>query len=373
MIELIGKYNKTKVFTDNIDSETISQIISLLNQPFVENQQLRIMPDCHAGMGCVVGTTMTLKDKVIPYLVGSDIGCGMLVIKLKEKRIDLPKLDGVIKKYIPSGYKINKDDKGTKTSLNIETLKCFGKSKINISRAYQSVGTLGGGNHFIEVDKDETGNLYLVIHSGSRNLGKEVAEYYQKLAYETMKQSSTRTSFEMSYVEGQTFDNYIADMKQVQQFASDNRAEIARLILKYAKLTEVERFETIHNYIDTDNMVLRKGAVSAMKGETLIIPINMRDGSLICTGKGNEDWNYSAPHGAGRLMSRGDAKQSFSVSEYKKTMQKAGIYTTSVNANTLDECPMAYKPIDDIINNIGETVDIIKIIKPIYNFKAGFE
>jgi RNA-splicing ligase RtcB len=373
VIELNGKYNKTRVFTDNIDGETISQVISLLNQPFVENQQIRIMPDCHAGIGCVVGTTMTLKDKVIPYLVGSDIGCGMLVIKLKEKIIDLPKLDSVIKEFIPSGYKINKNNKETKTSLDIETLKCFNKSKINLSHAYKSVGTLGGGNHFIEIDKDEIGNLYLVIHSGSRNLGKEVAEYYQKLAYETMKQSSVKTPFEMSYVEGQIFDNYIEDMKQVQQFASDNRAEIARLILQHTKLTEIERFETIHNYIDTKNMILRKGAVSAMKGEVLIIPINMRDGSLICVGKGNKEWNYSAPHGAGRLMSRSEAKQSFSVSEYKETMQEAGIYTTSIGISTLDECPMAYKPINEIIDNIQVTVDIVKIIKPIYNFKANTE
>jgi RNA-splicing ligase RtcB len=316
---------------------------------------------------------MTLKNKVIPYLVGSDIGCGMLVIKLKEKRVDLPKLDSVIKNNIPSGYKINKNGKEVKTLLDIEDLKCFGKAKINTNRVYQSIGTLGGGNHFIEIDKDEDGNLYLVIHSGSRNLGKEVAEYYQKLAYATLKQSSIRTSFEMAYVEGENFDNYISDMKSVQQFACDNRAEIARLILKHAKLTEVKRFETIHNYIDTKSMVLRKGAVSAMNGETLIIPINMRDGSLICVGKGNKEWNYSAPHGAGRLMSRGDAKQTFTVSEYKKTMKDAGIYTTSVGTNTLDECPMAYKSINEIINNIQETVDIVKIIKPIYNFKAGAE
>ena len=238
MIELMGKYNKAKVFTDNFDRETIAQIISLLNQPFVKDSQLCIMPDCHAGIGCVVGTTMTLKNKVIPYLVGADIGCGMLVIKLKEKRINLPNLDSVIKKHIPSGYNTNKNIKEDKTAINIKNLKCFGKAKININRAYQSIGTLGGGNHFIEIDKDEDNNLYLVIHSGSRNLGKEVAEYYQKLAYKTLQELSVKTTFEMAYVEKQNFDDYITDMKQVQQFASDNRAEIARLILKYAKLTD---------------------------------------------------------------------------------------------------------------------------------------
>lgn len=371
MIELRGKYNTAKVFTDIIDSSTIGQITTLLNQEFVQNAQVRIMPDCHAGVGCVVGTTITLKDKVVPYLVGSDIGCGMLVIKLKEKRINLPDFDSVIHKYVPSGFDTSKTDKSSKTAIDIEKLKCFSKAKIDVVKAYRNVGTLGGGNHMIELDKDDDGNIYLVIHTGSRSLGKDVCEYYQNLAYKKLKEKVSYIPFEMAYLEGQDFDDYIYDMKLVQQYAKDNRAEVARLILKYSKLTEIERFETVHNYIDTDVMMLRKGAVSANKGEELIIPINMRDGALICVGKGNPDWNFSAPHGAGRLMSRGDAKRSFTVSEYKKTMKEAGIYTTSVGAGTLDECPMAYKPIESIVDNIEDTVEITKIITPIYNYKSS--
>ncbi len=371
MIELRGKYNTAKVFTDIIDSSTIGQITALLNQEFVQDAQIRIMPDCHAGAGCVVGTTITLKDRVVPYLVGSDIGCGMLVIKLKEKRINLPDFDSVIHKYVPSGFDTSKTDKSSKTAIDIEKLKCFSKAKIDVAKAYRNVGTLGGGNHYVELDKDDDGNIYLVIHTGSRSLGKDVCEYYQNLAYKKLKERVSYIPFEMAYLEGQDFDDYIYDMKLVQQYAKDNRAEVARLILKYSKLTEIERFETVHNYIDTDAMMLRKGAVSANKCEELIIPINMRDGALICVGKGNPDWNFSAPHGAGRLMSRGDAKRSFTVSEYKKTMKEAGIYTTSVGAGTLDECPMAYKPIESIVDNIEDTVEITKIITPIYNYKSS--
>lgn len=371
MIELRGKYNTAKVFTDVIDSSTIGQVTALLNQEFVKNSQIRIMPDCHAGAGCVVGTTIQLDNKVVPYLVGSDIGCGMLVIKLKEKRINLPDFDSVIHKYIPSGFDMSKTDKSSKTAINIEDLRCFSKAKIDVAKAYHNVGTLGGGNHYIELDKDDDGNVYIVIHTGSRSLGKDICEYYQNLAYKKLKEKVSYIPFEMAYLEGQDFDDYIYDMKLVQQYAKDNRAEVARLILKYSKLTEIEQFETVHNYIDTDAMMLRKGAVSANEGEELIIPINMRDGALICVGKGNPDWNFSAPHGAGRLMSRGDAKRSFTVSEYKKTMKEAGIYTTSVGAGTLDECPMAYKPIESIIDNIEDTVEITKIITPIYNYKSG--
>lgn len=371
MIELRGKYNTAKVFTDVIDSSTIGQVTALLNQEFVQNLQIRIMPDCHAGVGCVVGTTMQLDNKVVPYLVGSDIGCGMLVIKLKERRINLPDFDSVVHKYIPSGFDMSKTDKSSKTAINIEDLRCFSKAKINVIKAYRNVGTLGGGNHMIELDKDDDGNVYLVIHTGSRSLGKDVCEYYQNLAYKKLKEKVSYIPFEMAYLEGQDFDDYIYDMKLVQRYAKDNRAEVARLLLKYAKLTEKERFETVHNYIDTEDKMLRKGAVSANEGEELIIPINMRDGALICVGKGNPDWNFSAPHGAGRLMSRGDAKRSFTVSEYKKTMKEAGIYTTSVGTGTLDECPMAYKPIESIVDNIEDTVEITKIITPIYNYKSG--
>lgn len=414
MIELKGKYNNCKVFTDNIDNVTIGQLTALLNQESVEGNQIRIMPDTHAGKGSVIGTTMTLTNrKVIPNIVGVDIGCGMLAIKLKEQRIDLPKLDSVIRKHIPSGGEVHSQIKMFKTSLDAEKLRCFNKpgARIREILAYQSVGTLGGGNHFIELNKDSEGNIWLVIHTGSRHLGLEVCDYYQEEAYRRIKdrvnggtkkakieeliaqlkaekrhkeikkeidkfnknykEVNPSIPFELAYCEDDLFDDYIHDMKMVQSHASCNREEIARVILKEMKLHEVERFETIHNYIDTENMILRKGSVSAQAGEKLLIPINMRDGSLICVGKGNPDWNYSAPHGAGRLMSRSEAKERVSMSEYKESMK--GIYTTSVNKSTIDESPMAYKPMQEIIDNIQDAVEIIDIIKPIYNFKAGEE
>ncbi|MBO5388144.1 MAG: RtcB family protein [Lachnospiraceae bacterium] len=581
MIELRGKYNTCKVFTDNINNVTISQLTTLLNQDSVKGNQIRIMPDTHAGKGCVIGTTMTLTNgKVIPNLVGVDIGCftsetkvwvaddmkyhtikelvdlnreitvnsynadkryfvknkaiarktrenadlvevgyyfegcydeqtpygekdkikvrctpdhkflvmgnpevylvstkaeprwveakdlkvgmtlvsdthcpgagikvgyvkqleekedvyclavendsnftikggvvvhncGMLAIKLKEHRVDLPKLDSVIRKYIPSGGDVNTQPKVFSTSIDTENLRCYGKpgAKIRPMLAYQSVGTLGGGNHFIEVDEDKNGDLWLVIHTGSRHLGLEVCDYYQNMGYEKIKEKFNEGTkkdkqnvlvnelkaqgrykeigaeikkfkenykeqkpnipFELAYVDGELFDDYIYDMKMVQEHASCNRAEIARIILREMKLHEVDRFETVHNYIDTDNMILRKGAVSAQLSERLLIPINMRDGSLICVGKGNPDWNYSAPHGAGRLMSRSEAKEQISMKDFKESMN--GIYTTSVSRSTIDESPMAYKPMEEIIENIKDTVEIIDIIKPIYNFKAGDE
>lgn len=413
MIELRGKYNTCKVFIDNIDNSTVGQLTALLNQKSIADSQIRIMPDCHSGSGCVIGTTMTITDKVIPNLVGVDIGCGMLSVKLKEKRIDLTKLDSIIRKYIPSGGEVHEESREDHTSLIVENLRCFGKAKLRADLAYKSVGTLGSGNHFIEVDKDNNGDLWLVIHTGSRHLGIEVCNYYQNLAYTKLKDEYNNGSkkekadqlisklksegrhkeinkelekfyknyaelkpqvpYELSYVQGEDFDDYIHDMGMVQRHAVCNRAEIARVILKYAKLHEVERFETIHNYIDIENMILRKGAVSAKAGELLIIPMNMRDGSLICRGKGNPDWNYSAPHGAGRLMSRSEAKQSITLSEFKKTMKESGIYSTSVCTGTIDESPMAYKSMQSIIGNVGDTVEIIDIIKPIYNFKAAEE
>lgn len=403
MIELKGKHNNCKVFTDNIDNETIGQLIALMNQSSVADSQIRIMPDTHAGKGCVIGTTMTISDKVIPNLVGVDIGCGMAVAELKETRIDLPKLDSVINKKVPSGFSIR--DKAHKflRNINLEELYCY--KNINVDRAEKSLGTLGGGNHFIEVDTNENGQLYLVVHTGSRNLGKQVAEYYQDLAWKSLKNGnkgelikakieelkaagrqseieaeitkiqSTVESVpkELAYCEGELFDKYIHDMKITQEYAYWNREAILDTIVDEMHLHVVEQWQTIHNYIDTENMILRKGSVSAQAGEKLIIPINMRDGSLICIGKGNPDWNYSAPHGAGRLMSRSEAKQSITLSEFKKTMQEAGIYSTSVNQSTIDESPMAYKPMQEIIDNVKDTVEIIDIIKPIYNFKAGEE
>ncbi len=401
MLILNGRYNSAKVFTDVIDQSSIAQIIELCNQSITENSQIRIMPDVHAGKGCTIGTTMTVTDKAIPNLVGVDIGCGMETVKLKEKHIEPQKLDKLIYKVIPSGFSIRKKRHRYIEKINLAELYC--SEHVNIDRAELSMGTLGGGNHFIEADKGSDGSIYIVIHSGSRHLGVETAKYYQEQAYNNLNRSSqadvaeliarlkaegknkqieseikklknTKTTDipkHLAYTEGRLFEQYIHDMKIVQEFARLNRLAMMDEIIKGMGLHVVEQFTTIHNYIDTESMILRKGAVSAKEGERLLIPINMRDGSLICIGKGNPDWNYSAPHGAGRLMSRSQAKQSFTVSEYKKQMK--GIYTTSVNSGTLDECPMAYKSVDDIIDNITETAEIVDVIKPIYNFKAGEE
>lgn len=399
MIELKGRYNNAKIFTDVVDESSLSQIQLLLNQEFVSGSKIRLMPDVHAGAGCTIGTTMTIADKIVPNLVGVDIGCGMNTILIKEKHIELQKLDKLIYEKIPSGFHIRENTHRYFEELNLEELYCY--KQINPIRAEKSLGTLGGGNHFIEADKDEEGNIYIVVHSGSRHLGLEVAEYYQEEGYKALngsakkdldaliadlkaqgRQREIQKSIEelkntirtdipkqLAYVSGDLFEQYIHDMKIIQNYAQQNRRAMMDEIIKGMKLHVVEQFTTIHNYIDTDAMILRKGAVSARAGEKLLIPINMRDGSLICIGKGNEDWNQSAPHGAGRLMSRSAAKVTFTVSEFKKQMK--GIYTTSVNQDTLDECPMAYKGMDDIINNIGDTATIEKIIKPIYNFKAG--
>lgn len=401
MIFLNGKYNSAKVFTDNIEQDAIAQIIAFCSQPMSEGAQIRIMPDVHAGAGCTIGTTMTITDKVIPNLVGVDIGCGMETVRLKEKHIELQKLDKLIFEKIPSGFAIREKPHRYGEKIDLTELYCY--KHIDFLRAEKSIGTLGGGNHFIEADKGEDGSIYIVIHSGSRHLGVETAKFYQNEAYRRLNKSGDKEAAELiarlkaegrekqiqselkkltntkttsvpkhlAYCEGELFDQYIHDMKIVQKFAMLNRQAMMDEIIKGMHLHVEEQFTTIHNYIDTDKMILRKGAVSAEAGERLLIPINMRDGSLLCTGKGSAEWNFSAPHGAGRLMSRSEAKQSFTVSEFKKQMK--GIYTSTVSASTLDECPMAYKPIEDIVNNIGDTVTVNEIIKPIYNFKAGEE
>lgn len=401
MIILNGKYNSAKVFTDIIDESSIAQIIELCNQPISAGAQIRIMPDVHAGAGCTIGTTMTITDKAIPNLVGVDIGCGMETVKLKEKHIEPQKLDKLIYRVIPSGFSVRKKRHRYTDKINLAELYCA--EHVNLDRAELSMGTLGGGNHFIEAGKGSDGSIYIVIHSGSRHLGVETAKYYQEQAYRNLNRSSqadvdgliarlkaegrakqieseikklknTKTTDvpkHLAYTEGFLFEQYIHDMKIVQEFARLNRLAMMDEIIKGMGLHVVEQFTTIHNYIDTESMILRKGAISAKAGEKMLIPINMRDGSLICTGKGNPDWNCSAPHGAGRLMSRSQAKQSFTVSEYKKQMK--GIYTTSVNSGTLDECPMAYKSMNDIVDNIGETAEITDVIRPVYNFKAGEE
>ena len=385
MFEVKGAFASAKIFTEIVNNEAISQVINLLNQPYAEGTHVRMMPDIHAGAGCTIGTTMTIKDKICPNLVGVDIGCGMETLKIKEKTFEPQKLDTVIRDGIPSGFSIREKAHRFASDIDLTELHCA--KHINLDRALCSIGTLGGGNHFIEVDKDDNGNIYVVVHSGSRHLGLQVANYYQEAAYKaltsysqeeieyviahlkadgrqkdiqkTLKQLKVKPSAvpkPLAYVEGALFEQYIHDMKIAQQYADLNRKAMMDVIVKGMGFHVVEQFTTIHNYIDIDNMILRKGAVSAQAGERLLIPINMRDGSLICTGKGNEDWNYSAPHGAGRLMSRGAAKEAFTVSEFKEQM--AGIYTTSVGRSTLDECPMAYKNMEDIIDNIGPTVEI---------------
>lgn len=415
MITIEGKYNSARIFTDTCDQATVAQVKNLLNQSCVEGAKIRIMPDCHAGAGCVIGTTMTIRDKVIPNLVGVDIGCGMLATKLREKRIDLPQFDSITQAEIPAGMTMRASPHSLADSLSAEELACYHKPNSHVSPEVftLSLGTLGGGNHFWELDRDEEDNIWLVVHTGSRRSGKDVAEYYQRAAYESLNglgekrkeaaaaqrdafiqklrdegrekeisrllpawkaslpETEATVPYEVAWCEGTLFDDYIHDMRIMQRYAALNRRIITETILKKCKLHAVEQFETIHNYIDMDHMILRKGSVSAAAGERLLIPINMRDGALICEGKGNPDWNESAPHGAGRLMSRSEAKNTISMKDYKDAMK--GIYTTCVNKTTLDESPFAYKPIDEIVMNIEPTARIISRIKPIYNFKAGDE
>lgn len=403
MLEVKGKNGSAKIFTDNIDKTTMRQIYGILSSPVSANSHIRIMPDCHAGAGCVIGTTMKITDKVCPNIVGVDIGCGVLTSDLGKIDLDLEKLDNFIKRAIPHGFSVHNSERPG-SHFVIKQLHCKEHLK-KMDRLLASMGTLGGGNHFIEVDKDDEGNNYLVVHTGSRNLGYQVAQYYQKLAtkrvedrFKKIKDNEVKAlikelksqgrqkeikveikkldlkrdwSKELDYLEGKDLQEYLEDMELCQWFASINRSAISNRILEFLGLPveNISKFDTVHNYIDVEEKILRKGAVSAQKDKKLIIPINMRDGALICKGLGSEDWNYSAPHGAGRLLSRSQAKKTFVEEEFKETMK--GIYTTTANQNTIDESPMAYKPIEDIINNIGETVEIIKRIRPIYNFKAN--
>lgn len=406
MKQIIGKYGMAKIFTDVIEDSAIEQIEVLCNQPFVKNSKIRIMPDVHTGASCVIGFTADLGEMVIPNIVGVDIGCGMLTVELGKIDIDFENLDDVIRKYVPYGKDVHE---GRIVKFpKLQEMHCY-RSLRDTKRVERSIGSLGGGNHFIEVDIDDENNKYLVIHSGSRNLGKQVAEIYQVMAYDILRgkdkifeeqkriiaeykaagrkqeiQSAIKAlknSFEaqeisvpkeLSYLTGEYRQMYLDDMKICQEYAILNRYTMAKIIIEKIfnkDAAEFDMFETIHNYIDHESNIVRKGAVSAQKGEKLLIPINMRDGSLICIGKGNEDWNCSAPHGAGRLYSRTKAKEAFTLEQFAEEMK--GIYTTSVNEFTLDESPMAYKSINDIIDNIEPTAEIIKTIKPLYNFKAN--
>lgn len=406
MKTITGTYSSAIVYTDIIEETAEEQIKLLCDQPFVKGSRIRIMPDVHAGKGCVIGFTADLGDMVIPNIVGVDIGCGMSTVELGKIGIDFEKLDEAIRKNIPSGMKVHE---GRIVRFpELMELKCYRELK-DTKRLERSIGTLGGGNHFIEIDSDDEGNKYLVIHTGSRNLGTQVAEHYQSLAYELMcgkdklfRQQNEliahykaegrrseiqaaikelRSSFqahecftprELCYLTGEYREMYLHDMRICQEFASLNRVTIAGLILSAAfgmELSDCQRFETIHNYIDHESNIVRKGAVSAKKGEKLLIPINMRDGSLICIGKGNPEWNCSAPHGDGRMFSRNAAKEKFTLDEFQNSME--GIYSNSIHLSTIDECPMAYKSMEDIVDNITPTAEIVSIIKPVYNFKAG--
>jgi RNA-splicing ligase RtcB len=370
LFEAIGKYASAKIYTDNLDESSLSQIYSLLNHETASGSCVRFMPDAHAGKGCVIGATMTLSGKVVPSFVGFDIGCGMETVLIKERWVELQKLDKVIRETIPSGFDTRKSKHKFTGEIDLKSLVCL--KHVHLQRAELSMGTLGGGNHFIELGKDGEGALYLVIHSGSRTLGGQVAKHYQDLAYSLAREGQGSHAVHwMPWLEGKHFDNYINDMMVAQSYAKLNRKAIAHDIIKAMKLTPVDSFTTVHNYIDTDAnpMILRKGAISAKDSERVIIPMNMRDGSIICIGRGNPDWNMSAPHGAGRLMTRADAKQSISLSQFKEAMK--GIYTTSAKKATIDESPFAYKPMEEIVGNIGDSVSIEKIVKPLYNYKAS--
>ena len=366
MITIENTINSAIVYADSIDPGAEGLIRALCGSPISKNSKIRIMPDVHPGKGCAIGTTMTLTNTVAPGLVGTDIGCGMTVCQVSGRRIELQKLDTLIRDTVPSGRSVRKKLHRFAEQAELDSLLCA--RHIQKEKALASVGTLGGGNHFIELDQGEDGRYWLVIHSGSRRLGTEVAAYYQKAAFE---QCPDGTPYEFAYASGALMDAYLHDLAIAQRFAELNRQAIASDLVRGMKLDIEDTFSTVHNYIDTDGMILRKGAVSAKNGEQLIIPMNMRDGCLLCIGKGNPDWNESAPHGAGRLFNRAECRQSFTLSQFKKEMK--GIYTTSVTRETLDESPMAYKPMDAILAQIGPTVEVTERIRPIYNFKAGEE
>lgn len=399
MFEIKGKFGTALCYATVIEESAIDQIKTMCDYDFIKDSRIRIMPDVHAGKGCTIGTTMTIRDKVVPNIVGVDIGCGMYTVKLKEREIDFAKLDEVAH-YIPSGMNVWD---GRQARFPLDELRCF-RDLRDTKRLERSLGTLGGGNHFIEVDRGSDGTLYLVIHSGSRNLGKQVAEHYQRIAIQLnagmadyftrrdaiiaeYKAAGRRNEIQaalaklktekvertipddLCYVYGKYLDDYLHDVEICQNFARKNRGIMADILTSRTGLTILESFHTIHNYINVDEMILRKGAIAAHKGERVLIPINMRDGSVLAIGKGNPEWNYSAPHGAGRVMSRNAARENLSIKDYKVAM--AGIYSTSVSESTIDEAPMAYKSLDDIIGVIRDSVDVVDMLKPIYNFKAS--
>jgi len=369
MIELAGKYNTAKVFTDNAETSAVAQIQHLLDQPFVADSKIRIMPDCHTGIACTIGMTMTVTDKVVPNFVGVDIGCGVHVALVKEKRIDFNQLDKAAHQVIPSGFNVRSTPHHFNDDIDLTMLRCA--KHVDIGRAILSIGTLGGGNHFIELGQSDDEQLYLIVHSGSRNLGKNVCEYYQNLAANLLGRTGKGADRVLAYLEDTYLDDYLFDMEIVQRYADLNRKAIVRELSKQVRFKIEDQFAVIHNYIDLEMRILRKGAVSAQNGEQILVPMNMRDGSLLCVGKGNPDWNYSAPHGAGRVMSRSEAKKTITLTEYEKAMK--GVFSTTVNRSTIDEAPFAYKSMPEIIENSSTTMTIVKTIKSLYNFKAGQE
>ena len=398
-MEIKGRFATAVSFAKEIEKVAVDQIREMCNQEFTEGCRVRIMPDVHAGKGCTIGTTMTIRGKAVPNVVGVDIGCGMYTTRLQDRQIDFSKVDEICHQ-IPSGRNVWESPT---EPFDLTRLRCYPKLH-GMSWLENSLGTLGGGNHFIEIDRSEDGTYWLVIHSGSRNLGKQVCEYYQQLAVELAEGKEAFTESapalierlkaegrqreiqkelkalksrlnrkaapdSLCHLEGQHLEDYLHDVKICQEFAVRNREIMTSLILSGAGMTGRDSFHTIHNYIDTDEMILRKGAIAAHAGERVLIPINMRDGSIIAIGRGNEEWNFSAPHGAGRVMSRKAARDSLSLSEYQSAME--GIYTTTANLETIDEAPMAYKKMEDILDAIRESVDVVEIIRPVYNFKAS--
>lgn len=365
MLKIDGKYNSAIAYARTLEKSAMGQLKALCDLPFTEGAKLRVMPDAHAGAGCVVGTTMTVTDKIVPNLVGVDIACGMETVNIGKVRVDFRKLDNVIREHVPSGFALREKPHRFAEEWEFGRLRCA--KILQPDKTLKALGSLGGGNHFIEVSEDaESGERYLIVHSGSRNPGLQVANYYQNKAGEARKEG---LAWELAYVSGSDFEDYVHDMKIMQSFANLSRRAMVDEILKGMKWKARDSFTTMHNYLDVENMILRKGAVSAQKGERLLIPMNMRDGSLLCEGLGNPEWNYSAPHGAGRIYSRKEARENLTLTRFREEM--AGIYSTSINKDTIDESPGAYKPMAEIMEQIGETVKIKAILKPIYNFKAG--
>ena len=377
MLTIYGKYTNAVVHTVKNEEYAIedyarAQLQMICDHPSSEGSKIRVMPDVHPGKVGTVGLTMTVGNSILPSLVGVDIGCGMTLAKIKAKNIEFQQLDTVIRDNVPSGCRIREKEHKYADRIDLEELRCY--KSINARKAIRSIGTLGGGNHFIEVDKDEEGNFFLIIHSGSRHLGMEVADYYLRTGQKEnqMKKQGGFASYEMTCLSGTLMEDYLHDLEIMQEFAKINREAMVESIVKGMKWKVEDGFTCIHNYVDFSDPsvpVLRKGAISAKDGEKVIMPINMRDGVILGTGIGNPDWNESAPHGSGRVFRRTDVDSHYTVSEFKKTMK--GIYSSCISKDTLDEAPFAYRTLEDIQGVIGETVRIDKILKPVYNFKAG--